>query len=134
MSAPGAELKTRGDGLALLGTVLPAGLVFLVYALHLMVVPAAKRQFTEFKLLLPWYSELTVRVSDWLGDNWWATLPALAVLAAGNFLLLRWLGRRSGRLPILWMALVSLVLLAIIGITFAGVEVPRMKLREALAR
>ena len=132
MSAKPAD-PTRGLVLAAIGTALHAGFVLSLFVLYIWFVPARKKTFDEFGLALPWLTQTVIRVSSWIAEYWWATVPLLAFLGVGNFGLLVWLGRH-GLFAKLWIAGVSLVLVALVVVTLGAMELPMMKLKEGLAK
>jgi type IV pilus assembly protein PilC len=134
MTTTPGELQTRGTGLAVVGTMIPAALVLGLFVLLVTAVPGAKRRFDEFNLALPWLTLAVIRVSNWVAGNWWLLVPPLAALGVGNFVLLRELGRRNTALPVIWMTVVTLVVIALIVVTLLSVEIPMMRLREGLAK
>ena len=82
-------------GLAIVGTLIPAMLVLSLFVLYVVRIPAAKKTFDEFGMMLPWLTLSVIRISNWVAEYWWAMLPVFALLGAGNFGVLLLLGRRS---------------------------------------
>jgi type II secretory pathway component PulF len=134
VNEPSSAAKARGSGLAVIGTVLLTVLMIGVLALNIVVVPGAKRKFDEFGLTLPWITQNVIRVSNWVVENWGMMIPVLVAAGAGNFLLMRQLGQRGSRLPVVWVVAVAALLGAVIAVTLVSIELPMMKLREGLRR
>ncbi len=134
MSTTSPTHQTRGYGLAITGTVLHAALVLGLFVIYLVVVPSAKKTFDQFGLTLPWLTLTVIRVSNWVAEYWWSTVPVFLLAGAADFGLLAWLGVHTRIAAVLWMVGFALVLSAMIGITLLGIELPMAKLKEGLAK
>jgi type II secretory pathway component PulF len=126
--------QTRGFALAALGTLAHAGLVLGLFVLYVVYVPAAKKTFDEFGMTLPWATQVAIRLSNWVAEYWWALVPVLLFLGAGDFGLLAGLSARSRLTAWLWIAGVALALAVLAALTAFAIELPMMKLKEGLAR
>jgi type IV pilus assembly protein PilC len=127
---------SRGFALAVVGTAVHAALVLALFAGYVVFVPRAKRTFDEFGLQLPWLTQTVIRLSNWIAEYWWATLPVFGLLGIADFALTRWLARRGGfsTPAAMWVVAVGLFLVGVGAVTVFAVQEPMIKLREGLAK
>jgi type IV pilus assembly protein PilC len=135
-TTPDSADGSRGFALAVVGTAVHAALALVLFAGYVVFVPRAKRTFDEFGLQLPWLTQTVVRLSNWIAEYWWATLPVFGLLGIADFALIRWLARRGGfsAPAAMWVAAVGLFLVGVGAVTLFAVEHPMMKLKEGLAK
>ena len=126
--------QSFGYGFAAAGTVFHAALVIALFVIMIGFVPNAKKTFDEFGLTLPWLTLTMIRVSNWVVEYWWALVPLLLILGAGDFGLTAALRTHNRTAMVLWNVAVSLVLIAAIAAALVAIELPMVKLKEGLAR
>src|SRR5258708_3804856 len=114
----------RGFGTAIVGTIVPAVLVFGLLVINLVAVPSAKKTFDEYGMTLPWGTQNLIRLSNWVCAYWWMLVPPLVLMGAGNFVLLKALGQRGRAFARTWIAGVSLSLLGVIALTLVSIALP----------
>jgi type II secretory pathway component PulF len=110
------------------------GLVLALLVLYVSYVPAAKKTFDEYGVTLPLMTQAVIRVSNWLAGYWWALVPVLLLFGAADFGLLGLLRTRGRFTAVKWVVFFSLVLGLLFAITAVAIELPRAKIRDALAR
>lgn len=134
MTTPPPARPAPSYGLAIASVVAHVGLLMAVFALYAFIVPAAKRKFDEFGLVLPWLTITVVRLSNWVAEYWWALVPTIPALGAADFGLTAWLSTHSRRGALAWVLCGSLALGSAVAVTTVAIELPSRKLNEALAR
>jgi type II secretory pathway component PulF len=133
MSTTQSPNSSPSFAIATLGAMAHACLLLVLFALYVVYVPAAKKTFDEFGLTLPWLTLNVIRLSMWIAEYWWALAPAALVFGLADLSFLWVLSARSWRASLLGALLLSLVPVALIGATTFAIELPKAKLREALA-
>jgi hypothetical protein len=114
--------------LPILGTLLHAILAAGLLAFF-MRVPATKKMFDEYGLTLPLMAQFVIRVANGLAEFWetlWLLLPFAVV---GDFLLFRYTERRPS---LTWFVVATVVLFVTLGVSIFAIELPMMKLRNAI--
>src|SRR5262249_22107231 len=122
--------QTRSLTLAVVGTLTHAGLVLGLFVVLIVFVPPAKRTFDEFGVTLPWVTQIVIRISNWVAEYWWTTVPVLLLLGACDFVLMAALSAHNRFGALVWLVSVALVLAALIALTQWAIESPITKLRE----
>jgi hypothetical protein len=112
-----------------------AALVMGLFVLYVAHVPAAKKTMDEYGVQLPSLTLTVMRISNWVAEYWWVTVPPLVMAGVGDYALIRLLAR-GGRplLPVLWVAAVGLLLSAVIVVTIYAVEEPLVMLKRGLEK
>jgi hypothetical protein len=135
MRAPAPTASAPGRFLPLIGPAMHAALVMGLFVLYVGHVPAVKRTMDEYGVQLPWLTLTVIRISNWLAEYWWATVPPLVVAGVADYVLIRLLAR-GGRplLPVLWVAAIGLLLSGVIVVTIYAVEEPLVMLKRGLEK
>lgn len=126
--------QTQGFGLAWFTTFAHVTLLFGLFVLYVVYVPANKKTFDEYGLSLPWATQTAIRLSNWIAEYWWALVPMLVFVGVADFWVTAGLSAHSRTLAVVWMVGVALALAAVAALTVFAIELPMMKLKEGLAR
>jgi hypothetical protein len=121
-----------GRSYALAGTVLHAALLAFI-AFMFWRAPSVKQKMDDFGVTLPWITVKIYQLSDWFNENKVLASLALSLFITLDLTLLQSLGRNKRSHQLICILVVGLVLLFIGICLTVGIELPRIKLGEALA-
>ena len=134
MNTTPSQERAHGFGLAFAGAAVHTLLISALLAFGIWRVPYAKQAFDEYGMTISWATQIVIGLSTSLADNWQVVTPVLPLLPVIDFALIHLLGRCSRSLPLGWVGCFAVFLLAVGSFVLLGIEVPMMKLRDALAR
>lgn len=92
---------------AIIGTTIPAVLVFGLFVLNVTYVPSARKTFDEYGMTLPLATQGVISFSNWLSEYWWAAFLLFALAGLGNFALLKSHSQRRWAVSGVWIASVA---------------------------
>lgn len=132
MTDPSTPPRSRWPGtLIWLAVLVPLKLT--LFGAMVFVVPRFQKTFTDFGMLLPWFSVPLFRVSDLYAMYWYLLLPLKLTVIVGGVVCGRHL-LRSPRAGNVFAAVCSFLLVAALLWTVVGVLVPNFKLMEGLSK
>lgn len=110
---------------------LVACLAFLATLAELVfIVPGFEKHFLDFKMKLPFITELTISVSRFAVKFWYLAIPAIAVAGVFSFIVRH---RVESRMPsVVWFGLLFVIFLAANVVLWASLIVPTFELLEVL--
>src|SRR5713226_3153879 len=87
--------------------IIGCALWFALLFVMVFVVPAQKKTYDEFGMMLPSATQAVVDVSMWFADYWWAVMPAFVAAALVAALVMFFVRHRtnSSVLMALWLLL-----------------------------
>jgi len=98
-------------------------------------VPRFQKTLADFKLKVPWATEVILSVSEWIVQFWFLLSPLLLILFlildAPVYFLMR---LRYPSKSWLWSGLMTLLPLAVLSIIFAALLLPQLKVLEGLSK
>jgi hypothetical protein len=133
MSTLPSTEQTRDSSLAKFGTGLHTVMTLAVLVFCIWRIPAAKQVFNEYGLTLPLMAQYLIRLSDWLTDHLLMIAVALPLLPIIDFIAIQFCRRWGWFAQALWIAGIGVLLFTVGILTVAGIELPMMKLKEALS-
>lgn len=89
-----ARLKSKVTGALAYPAFLAFASVLIIGVMMTVVVPKVTAIFTSFDQALPWYTELLIGTSNFIGDYWWLIF---LLTGAGIYGFRRWRETESGR-------------------------------------
>ena len=126
--------RSRGFLLAAYGTAFHAVLLSVVLAYSQFRVPAAQRTFDEFGMSLALLGLKVIGLSAWIAEHMPTFAPFLPLLPVAGFGLALGLGRCCLSIQKVWVYGVALVLIVAVAAHLVGIELPLMKLRDAVVK
>ncbi len=106
-----------------------------VLGVMIIWVPRFQKTLADFKLKVPWATEVILSVSEWIVQFWFLLSPLLLILFlildAPVYFLMR---LRYPSKSWLWSGLMTLLPLAVLSIIFAALLLPQLKVLEGLSK
>jgi hypothetical protein len=133
-STSSVDEQATGISLAVVGIILHAILVVVLFAYCDARIPNAKKAFAQARFNLPPLSEAVIRSSEWVDRHAVMVIAAVILMGIIDFLLIRWLSRDGpfSVRAVVWVVALAVGLIGLGFIVVYSVEVPWTELINRL--